>query len=80
MDEHLKYLIDYARDELDEAEHLRSMNVIDDYDVFVRLFLVGKSLVGWDSDKPVDEALELCKKINADVMDRIDNSKSIDMA
>lgn len=80
MDKHLKYLIDYARDELDEAEHLRSMNVIDDYDVFVRLFLVGKSLVGWDSDKPVDEALAFCRKINADVMKAVDSSNSVDMA
>ena len=80
MDEHLKYLIDYARDELDEAEHLRSMNVIDDYDVFVRLFLVGKSLVGWDSDKPVDEALAFCRKINSDVMKAVDSSNSVNMA
>lgn len=73
MDENLKALIDYAREELDEAERLRAEDVISDDGVFVRLFLVGKSLVGWDSDLPVDVAIEFCKRINKDVMEMVDD-------
>jgi hypothetical protein len=80
MDEHLQALIDYARDEFDEIEQLRDDDTIDDDCAFARLFLVGKSLVGWDSNKPVDEAVEFCKKINEDVMAIIDNTPQTEVS
>lgn len=74
MNDNLKHLIDYARQELNDAERLRAIGAISDNAVFVRLFLVGKSLVGWDSDKPEDEAIEFIKKVNRDVMDIIEDT------
>ena len=76
MDENLKNLIRYARGEFTEAERLRSAGLISDEAVFVRLFLVGKSLVGWDSDLPEDEAFEQLREYNRTVND-IMEGKSI---
>lgn len=73
MDKHLQALINYAREEFNEIEQLRDDGKIDDDMAFARLFLVGKSLVGWDINKSVDEAVEFCKKINEDVMKLIDD-------
>ncbi|MBQ1439877.1 MAG: hypothetical protein IIZ10_09315 [Solobacterium sp.] len=67
MDENLKNLIRYARSEFTEAERLRSAGLISDEAVFVRLFLVGKSLVGWDSDLPDDEAFDRLREYNRTV-------------
>ena len=76
MDENLKNLIRYARGEFTEAERLRSAGLISDEAVFVRLFLVGKSLVGWDSDLPEDEAFEQLREYNRTV-NEIMEGKSI---
>lgn len=76
MDENLKNLIRYARGEFTEAERLRSAGLISDEAVFVRLFLVGKSLVGWDSDLPEDEAFEQLWEYNRTV-NEIMEGKSI---
>ena len=67
MDENLKRLIGYARHEFSEAERLREAGLISDEAVFVRLFLVGKSLVGWDSDLPEDEAFDRLRDYNRTV-------------
>ena len=64
MDENLRNLIRYARSEFTEAERLRAAGRISDEAVFVRLFLVGKSLVGWDSDLPEDEAFDKLRDYN----------------
>ena len=74
MNDNLKHLIDYARQTLNDAERLRTIGAISDNAGVVRLFLVGKSLVGWDSDKPEDEAIEFIKKVNRDVMDIIEDT------
>ena len=67
IDRNLSNLIAYARKELNEAERLGNSGEISDDEVFVRLVLIGKSLVGWDDEIPVSDAMNQFLEINETV-------------
>lgn len=69
MDKKLKYTIDYAREELDEIEKYHTEGKLTDKGVFIRLFQLGKTMVGWDDDVPLNEAMEKFLQANNTVME-----------
>ena len=77
MDSNLSNLITYAKQELNEAERLGKSGEISDDEVFVRLVLVGKSLIGWDDEVPVAEAMNQFLEINETVNGLISNTSGV---
>lgn len=58
MDERLRFTINHAKEELAEIEKYYDEGKLTDKGVFVRLFVLGKVLIGWDDDEPKNVAME----------------------
>ena len=58
MDERLRLTIQHAREEFDEIEKYSREGKLTDKGVFIRIFQLGKTMIGWDDDVPVSEAME----------------------
>ena len=54
MDRRLKHTLDYAREEIEEIAKLCDEGKLTEKGAFIRMFCLGKVLVGWD-----DEGTEL---------------------
>ncbi len=75
MDKKLKYTIDFARDELDEIEQYHAEGKLTDKGVFIRLFQLGKTMIGWDDDVPVSEAMEKFLQANNTVTELLNAAR-----
>lgn len=67
MDMRLRKTIEYAEEELVDIKELRSTGKLTDKGVFIRLFQLGKTLIGWDDDVPINEAMEKFLQANTSV-------------
>ena len=73
MDYRLKYTIDYAQQELSEIKEEVNKGNLDDKGVFIRLFVLGKLLSGWDDNEGTEqEQINKLIETNKMVMDFID--------
>lgn len=72
MDERLKYTIDFAKEELAEIEQHYNEGKLTDKGVFIRLFTLGKLMIGWDDDLPKSESMEYFLRANETVTAYLD--------
>ena len=77
MDERLRFTINHAKEELDEIERYYDEGKLTDKGVFVRLFLLGKVLVGWDDDEPKSVAMETFLHVNDTVEALLDAARDV---
>ena len=77
MDYRLKYTIDYAQQELAEIKELSSKGELTDKGVFVRLFVLGKLLTGWDDEGTEQEQINKLIEANRNVMELLDGVSRI---
>ena len=64
MDKRVLSTIQYAKEELDEISQYIEEGKLFEKGAFVRIFSLGKVLVGWDDELPVPEQIQYLLKTN----------------
>ena len=75
MDRRLQKTIEYSEEELVDIKNLRNEGKLTDKGVFIRLFQLGKTLIGWDDDVPINEAMEKFLQANNSVTELLNAAR-----
>ena len=75
MDKRVINTIQYAKEELDEISQYIEEGKLFEKGAFVRIFSLGKVLVGWDDELPVPEQIQYLLKTNEYVERLIEESE-----
>lgn len=75
MDMRLRKTIEYSEEELVDIKNLRDEGKLTDKGVFIRLFQLGKTLIGWDDDAPINEAMEKFLQANNSVTELLNAAR-----
>ena len=73
MDERLTATIRYAKEELAEIEDLIDRGKLTEKGAFVRMFCLGKVLVGWEDEGTEMEQFQYLTRANQTVQEVLDN-------
>lgn len=74
MDKRVLSTIQYAKEELDEVSQLIDEGKLTEKGAFVRIFCLGKVLVGWDDETPLPEQISYLTKTNEWVNSLLDEA------
>ena len=74
MDKRVLNTIQYAKEELDEISQLVEEGKLTEKGVFVRMFSLGKVLLGWDDEGPLSEQIAYLTKTNEWVQSLLDEA------
>ena len=75
MDSRLRNTLNYAKEEINEIESLSAEGKLTDKGVFIRMFCLGKVMLGWNDDAPVAEAIERFMRANNTVNEALDSAR-----
>ena len=75
MDKRLQKTLDYAKEERQEIEKLDAEGKLNDKGVFIRIFSLGKVMLGWDDDIPVADAIERFMRANNTVNEVLNSAR-----
>ena len=67
MDERVVSTLRYAKQELAEIDDLIQRGLLNEQGAYVRLFMLGKVLVGWDDEESELEQFEYLRRANQSV-------------
>ena len=68
MDHRIRYTLQYARQVVEELEEQAEKGELKDRECFVKMFCLGKVLVGWDDEKTKLEQIGFLMDMNEKVM------------
>ena len=75
MDKRLQKTLDYAKEEIQDIEKLDAEGKLNDKGVFIRIFSLGKVMLGWDDDIPVADAIERFMRANNTVNEVLNSAR-----
>ena len=75
MDKRLQKTLDYAKEEIQDIETLSADGKLNDKGVFIRIFSLGKVMLGWDDDIPVADAIERFMRANNTVNETLNSAR-----